>query len=392
MFTLHALQRLPLQLLLSFILILSSVFSSICFAHSGEINKANLSLENSVQYHLTVTVNIIHLLKKYQNIKGDDSEVIAALNQLSFVQQKKLLDNLHEKLTQETFIRFGDLEHNVNDFSGLSLIQLKNILKQSAEIADTQATLHAVGEIPETAENISIRFSELFAHVQLSVVRPETDLVSNNEYSEKFAINTVSAGTVTNSVFASSIMVFKDYIVQGFVHIVPKGLDHILFVLALFLFAKSRTSLILQISAFTLAHTITLALGIYGVLQLSGAIVEPLIALSIIYVALENYYRTKSNNIGYTRMPVIFAFGLLHGLGFASVLRDVGLPESQYALGLISFNIGVELGQLSVIAIAFVFLAPLMKKQWYQSSVVNTLNITIAIVASYWFIERVIPF
>ena len=343
-----------------------------------------------MQYHLTVTVNIIHLLKKFQNIEGDDSEVITALNQLSFVQQKKLLDTLHNVLTKQTFIRFDDLEQNVNNFSGLSLIQLKNILKQSAEIADIQATLHAVGEIPETAENVSIRFSEFFSHVQLSVVRPETDLVSNNEYSEQFAITNVNGDKNTDNALASSINVAKDYIVQGFVHILPKGLDHILFVLALFLFAKSRSSLILQVSAFTLAHTITLALGIYGVLQLPSNIVEPLIALSIIYVAVENYYRTKSNNIGYTRMPVIFAFGLLHGLGFASVLRDVGLPESQYALGLISFNIGVELGQLSVIAIAFVCLAPIMKKQWYQSNVVNTLNITIAIVASYWFIERVI--
>jgi hypothetical protein len=130
-------------------------------------------------------------------------------------------------------------------------------------------------------------------------------------------------------------------------------------------------------------------MGIYGLVQLPSAVVEPLIALSIIYVALENFYRAKSTTIGRTRMPVIFAFGLLHGLGFASVLRNVGLPESQYALSLLSFNVGVELGQLSVIAIAFLCLAPVMKKSWYQSRLVKALNITIAIIATYWLIERV---
>lgn len=145
---------------------------------------------------------------------------------------------------------------------------------------------------------------------------------------------------------------------QGFIHILPRGLDHILFVVALFLFAKTFSNLLWQVSAFTLAHTIS----IYGVVQLPSSIVEPLIALSILYVALENFYRAKSNTKSHTRMPVIFAFGLLHGLGFASVLSDVGLPESQYALSLISFNLGVELGQLSVILIAFICLAPVMKK------------------------------
>ena len=172
-------------------------------------------------------------------------------------------------------------------------------------------------------------------------------------------------------------------------HILPRGLDHILFVLALFLFAKRRSTLIWQISAFTLAHTITLALGIYGIISLPSNIVEPLIALSIVYVGLENIYRAKNNKISHSRMPIIFAFGLLHGLGFASVLADVGLPQSQYALSLISFNIGVELGQLTVIALAFICLLPFRAKNWYQTKLVLTLNVAIAIIASYWLIERI---
>jgi hydrogenase/urease accessory protein HupE len=174
------------------------------------------------------------------------------------------------------------------------------------------------------------------------------------------------------------------------VHILPRGLDHILFVLALLLFARKRSSLIWQISAFTLAHTITLALGIYGFVTISSTIVEPLIALSIVYVGLENIYRANQRTNSQARLPIIFAFGLLHGLGFASVLSEVGLPASQYLTSLISFNVGVELGQLTVIALAFICLYPFRKKVWYQTKLVLSLNITIALVASYWLIERLI--
>jgi len=89
-------------------------------------------------------------------------------------------------------------------------------------------------------------------------------------------------------------------------------------------------------------------------------------------------------------MPIIFAFGLLHGLGFASVLGDLGLAQSQYALSLISFNVGVELGQLAVIALAFMCLYPLRSKVWHQNRLVLSLNIPIAVIASYWLIERLI--
>lgn len=384
---------------------LFSVTLNFCLAHTSDINKATLSLEGSEQYQLTITIDILHLLKNYQNIIGDDTKVIESLRTMSFSQQKQLLDNLHNDLTKQTNIRFTQPKNNVDDeikdnamlvqsyeqninlLNGLSLNQLKRTLSLGAERTNTHTELHTIGKIPNGADSVSVQFSPLLSDVQLTVIRPKHDFVSNNEFSENFKV-TISESESSHTIIPS-IKVIKDYIVQGFVHILPRGLDHILFVLALFLFAKSFSTLLWQVSAFTLAHTITLALGIYGIVQLPSSIVEPLIALSILYVAIENVYRAKSTTVSHTRMPVIFAFGLLHGLGFASVLSDVGLPESQYALSLISFNIGVELGQLSVIVIAFLCLAPIMKKQWYQSTVVKALNIGIAITAAYWVIERV---
>ncbi len=143
--------------------------------------------------------------------------------------------------------------------------------------------------------------------------------------------------------------VLRDYTVLGYTHIVPNGLDHILFVLGIFLLSLRWRPLLYQVTAFTLAHSITLALSLYGVVSLPASVVEPLIALSIVYVAVENMLVSE---LKAWRVWVVFGFGLLHGLGFAGVLTEVGLPRGEFLPALIAFNVGVELGQLSVIGLA----------------------------------------
>lgn len=371
-------------------LFFSILFSNASFAHTDDINQATLSLENGEHYQLTVTVDFIHILKKHLNISGDDDKVIKALNQQSFLEQKKLLEQLKNILSQQSSIYFDNIAQSISSFKGLELQQLKRILSQQVYLSEYKAQLQATGNIPENMNTVTLRFSPLLGNVILKVVRPEQEILSTAALSNGYQISTVNTKREDRSNTLTKILTLaSDYLYQGFVHILPRGLDHILFVLALFLFAKRRSTLIWQISAFTLAHTITLALGIYGIISLPSNIVEPLIALSIVYVGLENIYRAKNNKISHSRMPIIFAFGLLHGLGFASVLADVGLPQSQYALSLISFNIGVELGQLTVIALAFICLLPFRAKNWYQTKLVLTLNVAIAIIASYWLIERI---
>lgn len=148
----------------------------------------------------------------------------------------------------------------------------------------------------------------------------------------------------------SAWQAFVRYIPDGFDHIVPKGLDHILFVLGLFFLSAQMRPLLWQISAFTVAHTITLALATLGYVTISPEIIEPLIAASIVYVAVENIF---AKGLSPWRPVFIFALGLLHGLGFASVLAEFGLPENNVIPALIGFNVGVEIGQLAVIAVAF---------------------------------------
>jgi hypothetical protein len=182
--------------------------------------------------------------------------------------------------------------------------------------------------------------------------------------------------------------VVAQYTMLGFTHILPKGLDHILFVLGLFLLSARWKPLLVQVTAFTLAHTITLGLSIYGIVSLSPAIVEPLIAASIAYVAIENLVTAELKP---WRAFVVFGFGLLHGLGFAGVLHEIGLPRSEFLTALLSFNVGVELGQLAVIASAWLLVGLWWKtKPWYRARLVQPLSALIAAVGVYWTIERII--
>lgn len=180
-----------------------------------------------------------------------------------------------------------------------------------------------------------------------------------------------------------------NYVVQGFEHILPKGLDHILFVLGLFFLSAKMRPLLIQVSAFTVAHTVTLALASYGLVTIPASIVEPLIALSITIVAFENIVVGR---VTPWRTVIVFAFGLLHGLGFASVLGVLGLSQTQAALSLISFNVGVEIGQLTVIAIAYILLArPFGKKSWYRTGIEIPASLIIGLIGLYWFLERIWP-
>lgn len=180
---------------------------------------------------------------------------------------------------------------------------------------------------------------------------------------------------------------FLNYIGIGYEHIIPKGLDHILFVLGLFFFSMHLRPLLTQITSFTLAHTVALALGILGVVQVPPAIVEPLIAASIVYVAVENM---MTENYRPWRTAVVFGFGLLHGLGFAAVLQEIGLNSGRFLTGLIGFNIGVELGQITVIASAYLLVGLWFgNKVWYRQRVARPASAAIALIGGYWFVQRV---
>ena len=182
--------------------------------------------------------------------------------------------------------------------------------------------------------------------------------------------------------------VFFEYIPVGFTHIIPKGLDHILFVVGIFFLSTKLSALFWQITFFTLAHSVTLAMASLGIVKISPSIVEPLIAASIVYVAVENFY---SKTLNLRRSIIVFCFGLLHGLGFASVLVEFGLPVQQFVPALVGFNIGVELGQISIVLILFGLIGYWFNtKNWYRKLITLPISSVVGLIGLYWFFERVI--
>ncbi|AKH99934.1 HupE / UreJ protein [Hoeflea sp. IMCC20628] len=239
------------------------------------------------------------------------------------------------------------------------------------------------GPLPPSASDVVFSFDPAFGP---SVIRvPDAD--GEYSYSAYLADGGPSeAIPVEGGLVLSAGEVFVDYVGIGFTHIVPKGLDHILFVVGLFLLSPRLKPLLVQITAFTIAHSVTLAMAMLGVISLPASIVEPLIAASIVFIAVENL---ATNRLSPWRPFVVFGFGLLHGLGFAGVLTEIGLSPAHFASGLIAFNVGVEAGQLAVVAGCYaLFGAWFSDKPWYRTRVTMPMSLAIAAIAAWWFVER----
>jgi len=243
--------------------------------------------------------------------------------------------------------------------------------------------LVATGQVPQMARTLVLHWPQGAGDLVLRQQRVEDPFTGYIEAGRDSPPIDLSGGAGQTGAQA-----FASYVPVGFDHILPKGMDHILFVLGLFFLSPRLRPLIWQISAFTLAHTVTLALGAMGWVQVSPGIVEPLIAASIVFVAVENIV---TDGLHRWRPLVIFGFGLVHGLGFASVLGEFGLPAGQFVPALVGFNVGVELGQLTVIAIAFLTVGLWFRnKPWYRGRISIPASMVIALIGAYWFVQRVI--
>jgi HupE / UreJ protein len=181
---------------------------------------------------------------------------------------------------------------------------------------------------------------------------------------------------------ASSLL---GWIQQGFIHILPMGFDHICFILGLFFLQPKVRPLLWQTSAFTLAHSITLALVVLGIFTLPSKIVEPMIAISIAYVGIENLWVKELKP---WRIGLVFGLGLLHGMGFGSVMKELELPQGEILQPLIGFNLGVELGQMTVLAAAFAATFWLIKKPVF-GPLRKMASAMIGAVGLYWTVQRI---
>ncbi|WP_428385477.1 HupE/UreJ family protein [Nevskia ramosa] len=252
------------------------------------------------------------------------------------------------------------------------------------------------GSLPANAGGVlQLRFDPAFAFeepIALTLQRPDnggrmTRWLVAGQLSPLFPLQ-ASAVTVA-TVSEPAWQTLTRYLRFGFLHIVPHGLDHMLFVVGLYLGTRRLRSLLVLVTTFTVAHSLTLILASFGALRVPASVVEPLIALSIAWIGIENL-RVDRDRASRSRVLMVFAFGLLHGLGFAAALKELGLPPSNFVGALLSFNVGVELGQLAVIAIALLLSLPLRRHPSYRRWLVVPGSVAITVLALLWAGQRLI--
>jgi hydrogenase/urease accessory protein HupE len=262
------------------------------------------------------------------------------------------------------------------------------VVAGTAKAADTHVLLTTSFRCPAEGE---LRYrSTLFQDVDPSA-RHVAVVVSDGAERE-FVLDRNTEDISLSSAGTSVLDVIERFIAAGIEHIFL-GYDHIAFLLAVILWGRTLWPLVKVVTAFTIAHSITLSLAALHVFAIPSAIVEPAIAASIMFVAAENFF---SRNVD-RRWPVTFALGLVHGFGFASALAEIGLPSHALVPALAAFNIGVEIGQVAIVALVFPLLlladrlmAAGAVGKGRQPSLVYSCSAAIFALGLYWLIERTV--
>ncbi len=313
-------------------------------------------------------------------IGTDDAELAAALASLPADAFEQRVDRLRRLFERRVRVRFdGDpapFDVAFPDYGTPRAIEseIPTVLGLTARLT---------GRIPQGATDVGFFASRAFGEVHLTVVDSARDVEVRS---------ILEAGARSDPLDLTAPVepptraeVAGRYGRLGFIHIVPEGADHILFVLGLCLLSPRLRPLVWQVTAFTAAHAVTLTLATFDVVTLSPRVVEPVIALSVAYVAIENVLTDRLTG---WRPAVVFGFGLLHGLGFAGVLGELGLPEEERLLALLSFNAGIEAGQLVVIGAAALAVGWWRTRAWYRRRVTVPASAAIAVVGIVWAVER----
>ena len=311
---------------------------------------------------------------------ADDAELVATLTAMTPADFNVLIDRLRTLFERRVRLRFdgepSPFDVDFPDYGTTAALEsdIPTLLGLTARLT---------GTIPAGATDVEFFASRAFSEVNLTVQNEARGITTRavlerGARSEPFAL----AGPAKPARMWSTA---RQYLRLGFAHIVPQGLDHVLFVFGLFLFSTQLRPLVWQVTAFTVAHAVTLSLALYGVVSLPPALVEPLIALSIVYIGVEN---VMTERLTKRRAAVVFSFGLLHGLGFAGALRTLGLPQQEQFLGLVSFNVGIELGQLAVLTAALSTLGWWRRRGWYRSRLAVPLSLAIAAIGVVWTVDR----
>lgn len=358
---------------------LALIGSATAFAHEFTITPVTIVLNGDGGFQAEVGLDADALALGLP-LEADSEEVAEGMRELAEGQFDRAVQRARDAVRDDIRIAFDSAPV---DFE----VQFPHHGTPAAAEADPPTVLGALarltGRIPVGSRELTIRLPAKYKTVSLQIHSPSLETPSNTlldpgQASPPFPLVDTGREVPRQGVFSS-------YLKLGFTHIVPKGLDHILFVLGLFLLSTRWRPLLYQVTAFTVAHSVTLALSMQGVVSLPERFVEALIALSISWVAIENI---ATSELKPWRIALVFCFGLLHGLGFAGVLSELGMPDGQFLAALLSFNLGVELGQVSVVLMAFAALGRFRNLEGYRRYVIFPCSAAIAATGLWWAVTR----
>jgi hydrogenase/urease accessory protein HupE len=347
------------------------VGSATVIAHELGTTRVAILLNDGKTYDVDVITDAAALVEKLEASSGEPPVADLRPDRL-----RARLERFSDQFRSRVALRFDGSEARP---------AIAYAVSQGADAtASPIATIHLSGQVPSGATHLTWRYAWTFASYAVTVRNaaagsPTIEWLEGGQSSAPFTLNAPEPPP-------DRVGTARRYLALGFTHIVPGGLDHVLFVLGVYLLSGRARSVLWQVSAFTVAHSITLGLSMYGLVSVSPRIVEPLIALSIAYVAIENIFLSELKS---WRVALVFAFGLLHGMGFAGALKELGLPRSEFVTALLTFNIGVEAGQLAVIGTSFLLVGWYsVHRDWYRSRIVVPASLAIACTALYWTIQR----
>jgi hydrogenase/urease accessory protein HupE len=364
----------------------SNVLADVVKPALVEIN-VNSEKMISIEVRASIEALLTGINSTYKNTQdAPNADEYDEFRQMPATELKVAFDSFKEKFIDSIYLKAGD------DILPLQIVTI-NIPPTGYTKVPRISVILLQTQFPASATALQWYYPKKFGDnaVRLKQIDKENGLwhwsqwqwLKNDNESTPFSLTEIVARQ-------DALEVIATYIVLGFEHILPRGLDHILFILGLFLLSTHWRPLFWQVTMFTVAHTITLGLAMNNIVELPAYIVEPLIALSIAYVGIEN---VLVKTLHKSRLILVFVFGLVHGLGFAGVLSDFGMPETDFVTALISFNVGVELGQIATILLAFVLFGYWFKNQdRYRKTIVLPGSIFISVIGLYWFVDRLVIF
>ena len=367
------------------LIVFLSIFSKSSISHEIKPSIADFFYdENYLNFKIRLNAELILSDIDASNVSNTDSSSLSQIYDEFRILNNKDLEQIFQNSWNQISSNIEIKINNVSKQTNLIKIEVEDI--QNFEISRDSYVYFRV-LLDKNSEQFTFNWIKKYGPI---ILREN----NNNKLEDELFTEYLQSGKVSNQFsfnennFEKKLDSFIKFFVLGVQHIIPKGLDHILFIFGLFLFSSSLRKLITQITIFTIAHSITLIFVSLSVMKINPQIVEPIIALTIVYVGLENIFKNYIKE--YFRYVVILFFGLLHGLGFALVLSDIGYRSTDLFINLFSFNIGIEVAQISIVLVLYILIAlNFAKNKNYRIFFQVPSSILISSIGLYWFFERI---